>query len=432
MRVSLRYRQAGAKILSTVVGRSPRASLLVGALLLAAPSTFAVAQEVRMLAEDDFLQRFEESDARFKEIDARAQSAGAEIVAARVWANPSFSYDREEVFPSGGSLPENYARLEMPIEISGRRSRRVAAAELGAEAAQAEAERERWMLRLEALDAYHDAALVRLEAETLRTVRRPLLAVAEAMAARARAGEASGYDRDRLDVELTAQDDLLAETEALLSVARRTLAALVGDAGALYDASDPLAIPTQPAALPQTAEDTLATRPDYRAAATRVQQAESQLSAARRAWVPDLTLSAGWKSSDTGQQVADGYTAGLGLSVPLFSHGQAEREAALASRRAAEARLRFLGVQVPLAIENARDELARNAERARTFEQTQLPRIDALLRSADVSYDAGERSVFELVDAYRTARETRLHALRLRREAKRSEVELWRALGGRP
>jgi outer membrane protein TolC len=89
-------------------------------------------------------------------------------------------------------------------------------------------------------------------------------------------------------------------------------------------------------------------------------------------------------------------------------------------------------VRIPLAIESARSALAHATERARSYEQTQLPKLDRLVRSAEAAHGAGERSAFELVDAYRTAREVRLHALDLRREAKRSETDLWRALGRRP
>jgi outer membrane protein TolC len=46
-----------------------------------------------------------------------------------------------------------------------------------------------------------------------------------------------------------------------------------------------------------------------------------------------------------------------------------------------------------------------------------------------VSYQEGERPVFELLDAYRTARGARLRLLELRQRARLAEIDLSRATG---
>lgn len=391
-----------------------------------------VTGDIESLTEPQFLDRIERWAPRFEELQARVEGARAAIVGAKALPNPSLSYDREEVFPPGGSLPENYLRSEFPIDVSGRRSRRIRAAEAAADASSLASEKDRLDLVLDALDFYRDSAVARLEVDTLRTDRDALARLKDIIGTRVAAGEASAYDRDRLEIDLTAYDERLAEAETKLDVSRRSLGRLIGEASASFDASDALSIPAPPQLTADAITQLVESRADYRSARERVRQSELELSVAQRAWVPDLSLSAGWKSSDTGTTTADGYTAGLGVSIPLFDQGQAARAVARARKHEAEAQLKLLGWQIESEIETAVAELSRLIERARRFEQDQLPRLDRLTRRADVSYREGEHSVFDLLDAHRTARDTRLRALALRREVKHAEVRLWRALGQRP
>ena len=380
----------------------------------------------------EFLERFQRSDPRFEGLQGRLEAARAEVEAVRLLPNPSVAYDREEVFASSRGFPENTVRLAWPVEISGRRGKRIDAAEAGARASAAEMERARFLLTLDALDLYHDAAVLRLRVGMLRERRDALATLLTAVRARASAGDASGYDLSRLEIELAAHDDLLSEAEQELTAARRSLATLLGEPGGMLDASDPLELPARPAAVTALVETSRTARWDYLGSLRRVEQAEHELSSARRAWIPTLQLSGGIKTSDLGTETATGYTAGLSLSLPLFDHGQAQRASAVANKKLALSEARTLERAVPLAVENSHDELTLRLSQATRYEKEHIPKLDALLRQAEVSYREGERPVFELLDAYRTAREVRLRSLDLRRQAKRSELNLWRALGRRP
>jgi outer membrane protein TolC len=191
-------------------------------------------------------------------------------------------------------------------------------------------------------------------------------------------------------------------------------------------------MPAPPVSFDHGIAGAIESRGDYRAAVRRIEQADLQLAAARRTWIPTLVFTGGLKTSDMGAQTATGYTGGIGFGVPLFDYGQADRARALARRTEAQAVLRVLKWRLPSIIQIAYDSLVQRTAQARHYTETQLPRLQGLVRRAEVSYQEGERGVFELLDAYRTARDTRLHAIELRREAKRSELELWRALGKRP
>jgi cobalt-zinc-cadmium efflux system outer membrane protein len=242
----------------------------------------------------------------------------------------------------------------------------------------------------------------------------------EIVRVRASAGESSGYDLRRLELELGAHEDLVLEAEYHRAISRRSVAALIGETREL---TDPLDIPQ----VPTSSEAGL--RSDLRSALLRIGRAEEELAAAGRAWVPELTLSAGLKTSPIGEETAFGYVLGAALTLPFFDHGQAEYQRALADKRTAEAEARRLERDATLEIANARDGLLRRKVQAERYRDVLVPKLEAMLRQAETSYREGERPIFELIEAHRTAREVRLRALALRREAKRSELELMRALG---
>jgi cobalt-zinc-cadmium efflux system outer membrane protein len=178
-------------------------------------------------------------------------------------------------------------------------------------------------------------------------------------------------------------------------------------------------------------ERALAARADHRAARMRVESAELAISAAGRAWIPSLVLSGGIKTAEDGGETKLGYVAGLGFSLPFFDRGQADRERARAELLEARAELSRLELETRAAVSGGIEALSIHVDRVERFERAMLPHLDALLRRAETTFREGERPVFELLDAYRTARDMRLRHVDLLLEAKRAELELRRVLGER-
>ena len=61
---------------------------------------------------------------------------------------------------------------------------------------------------------------------------------------------------------------------------------------------------------------------------------------------------------------------------------------------------------------------------AQSYRQEAVPRSDELRRIAQVSYDAGERGILELLDAYRSAADARLRLLELDAAAAHADIDL--------
>lgn len=376
------------------------------------------------LSAEELLARFSTSDPRHEILAASIARARAEVRSAEILGNPSIAYDREEIFAEGTSASENYLRASVSLELAGRRGALIRAAEAAAESAEASAEHRRRQLSFDALELYLHAAEARLKAEVIERERAALEEVLATVRARTTAGEASGYDADRLELELAGQDDLAAEARARSARLSRTLASWIGLEGGRVIATDALALPEPPT----QSEPGLEAREDHRALQRQVEEAEHLISAARRRWLPELILTGGLKTADGDL----GYVAGIALDLPLFDRGQAEQERAAAERQLAAARARVLSREARLAAQNAAAELTLALERARKYRQSHLPKLEALLRRATLSHREGERPISELLDAHRLAREVRLKELELRGAARRSEVELWRAIGRRP
>lgn len=404
-------------------------ALLPAVVVLGLP---AYAEEPAGLSATEFLARVEKSHPGLPLLEAAVEQASAHVATTGLWANPAVSYDREELIVAGRGQPENFWRLELPLEVSGRRGLRVEGARLGLEAAREDSRRDRAGLLLDAMGFYWRAAAARQTVELLRQEREALARLIGAVRSRAAAGDTSGYDLDRLEVEVELLADQLADAEREHDAWGRRLGLLLGAPGARFDATQALQLPSLPgrpeAAFPQV----LAARADYQAAQMRVAQAERELSAAGRGWVPEVVLTGGVRNAIVSSETAWGYTAGLALGLPVFDHGQGDAARAHALLRQARAAQQLLERQVESELLTAREGLTSTLAQAANFERTQLTRVDRLVERAELSYQEGERPVFDLLDAYRTARAVRLRQVDLMQRARLAELALKRAMGLMP
>jgi len=409
-------------------------SMVVGVAIATVGVGAAAADDssVSVLDEKQFVAALEAADPRLARLAAEVYAAEAEVGVEGVRINPSLSFDREELFPENGTAATNYARVTWPLDVSGRRGRRMAAARSAAAAVSADSDMARFEILVDGLRIFNQAAYARLRVELSRTEREALVRAVDVVRRRTSAGAASGYDLQRIELELAAYDDQIATVETELLAARSELAALLGQANGLVDAESSLELPAPPAPLDGDSSTILANRSDLRAAQLRAQSADQRAAAASRGWVPDLGLAMGVMSSDVGDQTAIGYTLGLSITLPIFDRGGAQAARARATRRVAEAEARVIETRAPAIVRARHATLARRIEQARTLAEGQLSRLDTLLKTAETGYREGESSVVELLDAYQTARETRLRNLELRRDARLAELDLWRALGRRP
>ena len=295
----------------------------------------------------------------------------------------------------------------MPLELGGKRSARIAAADARTRRAEIDLAMAAADLRLEVTQGY---------AAAIATGRRAAIAEAQL----AVTAENLRIARDRvmvganspIDEQRAALEDVKARVEA--DTARRTAAAArgllrhyVGDAAlAALDTGwfDRAAPEPQGPVEPRRADGTLA----LAAAASDTAAAEAGLRLARSQRAPDLTLSAGARRLEASNDQA--MVFGVSIPLPLFNGGRAAVTEAARERDRAEARQRLARFEAERAIAAAEADRDRAASAVRASTPALVAASEAA-RIARIGYAEGKFDQMVLLDAERTLLDTRRAAI---------------------
>jgi len=188
-----------------------------------------------------------------------------------------------------------------------------------------------------------------------------------------------------------------------------------------------------PADLPA---EILTRRPDIRAAEAQLAAAAGDVSSARAAMLPSISLtgvlgSASPELDDLFSDPADLWSVAGGLLQPVFQGGRlradVERQRALLEQRRAE-----YARTVQQAFREVLDGLQGQSS-LREVEAANVARVAALQRAADLAelqYQAGEIAFIDLLDVRRSLFAAEIELVSARREALVGTVDLALALGG--
>jgi cobalt-zinc-cadmium efflux system outer membrane protein len=132
---------------------------------------------------------------------------------------------------------------------------------------------------------------------------------------------------------------------------------------------------------------------------------------------------AGTKSSSAGGGDL-GSVIGVQAVIPLFDRGKPEKALADARASQANARLDALRVTTAAEVATARTIAIERRQASDRYRASVVKSTGEIERIAQVSYDAGERGILELLDAYRTSASARLRQAALDAAAREAEIEL--------
>jgi cobalt-zinc-cadmium efflux system outer membrane protein len=311
------------------------------------------------------------------------------------------------------------------LPVTGYRGLQGQAASLMVEAATSRADEEIRRARADLRQAFARLFAVQTRERELAAARERLRGVADVLARREAAGDAAGFDRLRAEREVL---DLEADRATAATERTRAQAALAGFFIGPVDPSTLVAAPSAPLtdtlptieALVERAE---ANRGELTALRKETESAQVAGRAADRRWIPEPELVAGTKSSSAGRGDV-GSVFGVQATIPLFDSGQPER--ALAQARASQAQARIEAFRQLLRAEIAgwRAAVIERRETAARYRTAALDSADQIERIAQVSYEAGERGILELLDAYRTRSTARVRQAVLDAAVREAEIEL--------
>jgi len=378
------------------------------------------------LTESEALARLSPDSARVRAIRATADLAQADVLAAGRWPNPRLTVDRESV----AGVTELLTMVSQPLPITGRRGLAVQAAAASASASTSRADDDVRRLRADARLAFANLAAAQTRERELTTARDRLRELAQVLATREAAGDAAGFDRLRAEREV-----LDVEADLTIAAADRGRAQAIL-ASYLSGVQDPSQIAAAPGPAPSPDVPPLdallmqaeSTRGEWRAFRQDAEAARFAARAAERSRVPEPEIVAGTKSSSiAGGDI--GSVLSVHATIPLFDRAKPER--ALAEARAALAEARAESFQTVLRgdVTALRGSVLQRRDAASRYRAGALESAAQIERIAQVSYDAGERSILELLDAYRLGASARTRQATLDLAVRQAEIELGFATG---
>jgi len=379
------------------------------------------------LTEAEALARLSPNSPRVRAIRAGVEVARADVVAAKRWPNPRVTFDRESV----AGIAENMTMVAQPLPISGRRDLEIQSALAGVDAAANRSDDAMRRARTDLRLAFAQLVAAQARERELTASRDRLQELARIIERREAAGDAAGFDRLRAEREV---QDVDTDRAVAATERARAQATVVGFFPDVIDPSGLVAVGSTalPVTLPSVEallERAESVRGELLALRNEAAAARIAARAADRRRVPEPEIVAGTKSSTAGGGDL-GSVVTVHASIPIFDRGQPERALALARANQAEARADAFRVLLRSEIAALRAAVVGHRQTADRYRASVLNNAGQIERIAQVSYDAGERGILELLDAYRTGASARIRQAALDLIARQAELELEFASGG--
>jgi len=310
------------------------------------------------------------------------------------------------------------------LPVTGRRRLDVRAASARVDAAGSRADEELRRLRADLRLSFMDLWVAQTRERELTRSRDRLRDLAEVLGRREAAGEAAGFDRLRADREAI---DVEADRAAAAAERMRAQAMLVRFFPTVPDGSVEAVTTERPPTTLPSMEDLVAraeaSRPNLLSLQYELEATALDERAAGRRAIPEPELFAGTKSSNVGAGGV-GSVVSVEVSVPLFDRARPERAAAQA--RAAQIRADTETARLTLRAQLGgwRDALVVRRDSATRYREAVTANAEQIERIALVSYEAGERGILELLDAYRIGAAARVRQATLDAAVREAEIEL--------
>jgi cobalt-zinc-cadmium efflux system outer membrane protein len=358
---------------------------------------------------ESYVQAVLRSHPAARQAVAADAAAVAERKAGRVFPDPVVGFTWDQASPLDGPKgTETGWSVSQAIPWPGTFSASVRAADQQAAVFRSEGVATRWELEIEARATFARLLHARAAVGIAGEAEVDALALKDLTARRAELGESREVDRIKTEVEWLRQQrtrrSLEREADAVEAILRNV---------AVEPLPRPMALAGElPHPLPPVDADDLRARlalanPRLLAAQATAARETALASTARRGRVPDLEVT--WFRDKELDKTANGLQ--LGVKLPLWNANRgaiarAEASAALAAAGAARTLL-----DLTSALERARQELDVASAQAEILEERILPAAARSLELARFSYQEGETSLLDLLDAQRTFRETQREAL---------------------
>jgi len=398
--------------------------LLIGSVRWAEAAPLSEQEAVRLALGRPAVRDVLEGEAGIAE--GKARGAG-------LWNNPVLSWTREQTFEKTAGVSEDVVALSQTFDLSGRRGLRSDAARWKARSAGSRMASWTRDLRTEVRRRFYAVLLGQRRVEAARDLTRRLADLSGVVAQREAAGDISSYDRKRVQREHAGARSLLDAEMTTLSEDTARLSALVGS-GIQDGQEEPMVagelLPVYPPEPLEPFLDSLKETPAIQALEQEARAYDLETRAAGRGWVPDLTITAGYKTAAPANGRFHGYVVGASFPLPFVDSDQGAALSGEARARTIRGRLELEKMEVAGEVTGLWRRSSRLVEAARRYRTDAVDLAADLVSIAETAYAGGELGVLELLDAHMGLFEARSRTLDLEWKARQARIALDRLAGG--
>jgi cobalt-zinc-cadmium efflux system outer membrane protein len=365
-------------------------------LLVSAQASFAGF----LLSLEDAERLVLENNIELKAKRAELRKSEAEVIGARLLPNPEARYFLAAV-GSGPGGRESTASVVQPIDITGKRAKRIETAEKRRDAQRFFFDYESFLTIVRVKQLYYRILLLKENEKAILDILDTAEEVEKRTASRVEVGDVSEAELMKLGTEKKKFQRMLEGLGTDLEVERKKLALILNLSDTGFDLSQKFQY--EPVMLPsgQANEKIYEKRHDIKAQNATVEAASSSLALAKREIMSNVGVEAGYRKWVDGQ---DGFVFGLVLPLPLFDRNQGR----IASAQAEIDKQRF---NYELLKKQATYEIRVLEDRVRYYQGRieglagQIKTTRELTSISRISYEEGEASLIELLEAVRAERD---------------------------
>lgn len=430
----------GTSQIVTASGAEPKSANASSGLSTALSRYF---DPVQGTSSEDLVRRALASNGELAAARIEIEKARARLRQAGLRTNPTLDFEQTTGrFTGSAGEQETSIGVAVPLELGGKRGRRIDLARAELEAVEAEvADRERRMAN-EVRLAYAEALAALRELETTENLNGLDLQTTRFVQARVNEGESPPLELNLLMVEVDRLRSRRALVEGRLTVALFRLQSFAGiPAGEPIRLREDLgapSLPPPPASMDAAIDIALRTRPDLRLARLNEEVARAGLKLTKALGAPEVTAFTRFTLSrstfdDIPTTVLNDrdklLTVGVSVGIPVFNRNQGGKAEAASAISQARVRREFLESLVRAEVRSAysRYEAARSA--VSRFEQGVISRSNANISVIRAAYELGEFRISELISEQRRLLDSQREFTEALTEQYRALADLQAALG---
>jgi cobalt-zinc-cadmium efflux system outer membrane protein len=357
------------------------------------------------------------------------QTVTANEITAGLRPNPTASFLAEQFGGASDASQTQYTvSVGQPIELGGKRQRRIDSARAAIRVSGHELDDVRRQIVFQVKKSFTDALAGREGLALAERNLRTLDELERLQRLRAERGDISELDLLRIQVQRFAFERDAADARLALKAAKIALRAAAGpdQIAENFDVVGDLVFKDVAFTQAELYRRALAKRPDLRAAEAAREKAQADVRLARaNAWW-DVTPQIEY------QRIGPDNTIGFGISLPIriFDRNQGEIARTRAEARRVEAARDAVAVQALSEVDTALAALRTEGEKLTALRDTYLPKAQQARDTVEYAYRRGGVSLLDYLDAQRTYRDTAAEYLRSLATYWTSLYQLEAAIGG--